>query len=315
MTTTALAVAAIVALAAQPAGEYRADRSARDVSLGYSVSPTDLTVAQRIVVTLRVTAPAGWSIAWPAVGEKLGRATVVSTTDARDGLTHTRTITLEPYLPGDDTIPSLSVSVSPRDPQAAASPVTLSTEPVKLTIRALLPDDPAQSLELPQLRGEREPAGSKPVPVAAIIGGAVALLGAGVAGAVIATRRKPVAVDHAALALAAIDAVAAAPAPTSGAARNAALDELGAAARRFLQARGVAGAVGAATPDLAPMLARVPHVAAVADRLTALLTAIDAARFDPRRASEAPGPLAAQLAAVLRTLVPAPADAVGRGAA
>lgn len=301
-------------------GEYRAELSSGGATLVYRVVPTQLTVAQRVQVQLTVEAPAGWSVSWPAVGEKLGRATVVDTADNREGLKQTRTITLEPYLPGDDTIPALSVSVSPRDPQAGAAPVTLTTMPVPLAIRALIGEGDTQNPFEAELRDARSPEEAgwlwkywnalRPRTRARIRNGALfggVFVVAGVVALIV--RRKPEPVDdHAGTALARLDALAAGPAASSHAARDAALDQIGAAARDFLQARGVASAVGASTPELA---SRLPASNPGTPRIVELLSGVDSARFDPRNQTQAPGPLAAQLAAVLRSTFAPAVQAVG----
>lgn len=320
MTPPSLALLAALApalvCAAQPATEHRAELSSAGAALVYRVAPTDLTVAQRVRVELSVTAPAGWSVSWPAVGEKLGRATVVDTTDTRDGAAQTRTYTLEPFLPGEDTIPPLSVSVSPRDPQAGAAPVTLTTEPVTLSIRALLAESDADAPVEPQLRDVRDDAGASEGMPGWMIGALAALVpGALGIAYVLATRRRAAPADPASAALARIDAIAAGPAPGSSPQRNAALDDLASAARAFLQSRGVSDAVGAATPDLATRLSSHPVFNAAPARLTELLSAIDAARFDPRSQGVAPPTLAAELGAVLRPALAPPPQPPAGGAA
>jgi hypothetical protein len=285
-------------------GDYRAELSNAGVTLVYHVTPTDLTVAQRIRFELAVTAPPGWSVTWPAVSDKLGRATVVDTSDGRDGLKQTRTYTLEPYLPGDDTLPALSVSASPRDPQAGADPVTLTTEPVPLTIRALLPDsDPTDPSKLdPRLRDPRDLAAPPRMTPWLIGAGAAAATALIALGFVLASRKRTPPADPAAAALARIEAIAAA-APASTPQRDAALDALALAAREYLQARSVPDALGAATPELVARISRVPAIAPVAPQLTALLARVDAARFDPRHQALAPGALAAELASLLRSTI------------
>lgn len=307
--TPAQAPAVDAATVPPASGEYRAELSNSDATLTYLVSPTDLVVAQRIRLELTVTAPAGWSVSWPAVGERLGRATVVDTSDRRDGLKQTRIIVLEPYLPGADTIPPLSVSASPRDPQSGAAPVTLTTEPVPLNIHALLADPKAEEMldaELRPAHGADDAAsGWTPgrIGVAAALG--VVSVAAAI-GVIAALKRRRAPVDPAFAALARIEAVAGAPAPTSAPHRNRALDELSHAVREFLQARGVENAVGAATPDLAPRIARVPALAPLAGRVGELLGSIDSARFDPRRQGALPGAIASELAGVLRPALTPP---------
>ncbi len=296
--------AIVLAAEAQPSGEYRSELSTGGVSLLYRVIPTDLTVAQRIRVELTVTVPPGWSVSWPAVGEKLGRAAVVETADARDANKHTRTFTLEPYLPGDDTVPALSVSASPRDPQTTAEPVTLTTESVPLTIKALLAETDADKPVDAQFRDARDDSGSKSGTPAWLIGavGVSAMLATGI---VLASRRRVALPDLSRAALAKVDALAAAKPPATAADRNAALDQTAHAAREFLQARAVRNAIGTATTDLGARITSVPSLAPAAARITELLATIDSARFDPRHEGVAPGTIAAELAAVLRsTLAP-----------
>lgn len=112
------------------------------LSLQVSVDRTSMNVAQLLTVSLRCETPPGIDVQYPAFESKLGDFSIDSTTDEPDRASagaeprtvRTRRIALEPFLPGDYTIPPIEVKWI----RATESGIA-RTEPIRITVSSLLP--------------------------------------------------------------------------------------------------------------------------------------------------------------------------------
>ena len=141
--TRFLLLAAILALAAcgdRGAGgpeEFAVERAyeSGDASLTVKASKDVITVADRLKLVLELTAPEGEAVAFPTPPEKLGEFTVIGTNDADPVLVegarilHRRAYELDPFLPGEYEIPSLTVQIG-QDRQIETAPITIQVDSV-----------------------------------------------------------------------------------------------------------------------------------------------------------------------------------------
>ncbi len=127
------------------------------ISVTLSVDRTTIRAADAVTLTLTASAPTGVAVELPAFepDAKLGEFTIASVHDeppvlepaSNEGGTGARTIstrrcTLEPFLPGDYTIPSLEVTwrrVAATNSDDAGARGVARTEPIVLTVESLLP--------------------------------------------------------------------------------------------------------------------------------------------------------------------------------
>jgi hypothetical protein len=103
-------------------------------------------IAERIRLTLEVTAPEEYDATMPSVGEKLGQFRVVdcrSTPPVLVGgsqIRQIRTYILEPFLPGEYSMPPMKVAFRPRGGQESDKQ-ELETDEIKIQVKSVLPDN------------------------------------------------------------------------------------------------------------------------------------------------------------------------------
>lgn len=124
------------------------DRPTLSVEVG--ASSTSVTVADRVVLTVRVRSTPGARLEWavPETGKPLGDFTVQSVArspsrlDDRGLREDVTTIVLEPYLPGSRVVPPMEFSLA-ADPESAQGPDSpevqkIRTEPIAIEVRSVL---------------------------------------------------------------------------------------------------------------------------------------------------------------------------------
>jgi len=152
----ALALAALAASCASDRDErasarFEVERSYQSGSaqLTQRISDREITAADRVLMVLEAAAGETTDVSWPEFGEKLGKFRVREARSepprlAEEGrLLTRRVVELEPFLPGDYEIPSLTVRVDEQQEQDqgedAAAVQTIETEPVAIEVRSVLP--------------------------------------------------------------------------------------------------------------------------------------------------------------------------------
>jgi hypothetical protein len=140
----------------------------RTTSLGpatvtVDVNRLELNAAQHVRLAITAEVPPGYTLAWPAAEAKLGEFSVGSRSEAparlRAGrVSQSLTFTLEPFLPGEYTIPAMEIAyarIGSRDTG------TVKTDPVAVRVVSLIPQDapleagPARSVVDAPPRGAR----------------------------------------------------------------------------------------------------------------------------------------------------------------
>ena len=113
------------------------------VSLDMALTRRDLTPAQQTALRLDLTADEDLALAWPNLPEEMGGFTVVDERFDQNALVddgrirRTRHVTLEPFLPGDYVIPTLSFAWT----NSAGKQLELLTEPISVRVRSVLPPE------------------------------------------------------------------------------------------------------------------------------------------------------------------------------
>ena len=114
------------------------------------VSRSELTVADRIDLLLEASSPEDRSVEFPSPEENLGEFRVIETRGGspkllEDGrVAEDRTYVLEPFLPGDYTIPAMSVRFPRKvDDASTDTEITIETEPIPILVTSVLPTPPA----------------------------------------------------------------------------------------------------------------------------------------------------------------------------
>lgn len=158
------------------------------VTLTEYLNLTQINAAQRIHLVLRASAPDGYALTMPGAGEKLGGFSVVETRDQAPALLAGRVVrevafTLEPFLPGEYSIPALEVGYQQ---QSSGASGTAKTEPATISVTALVQDD--VKLDPGPIRGVVAPerVGSWAAPILGALAGAGLISGAGI----VAYRRR-----------------------------------------------------------------------------------------------------------------------------
>ncbi|MBU0728997.1 MAG: BatD family protein [Proteobacteria bacterium] len=108
------------------------------------VDTNEITVADRITLSLTTIAPEGYEVVMPNPENSFGEFTVVdfSNTEpflaADNTIRRMRTYILEPFLAGVYTIPSLTIIFNPGK---ETKPLEISTEELAVTVKSLLPEN------------------------------------------------------------------------------------------------------------------------------------------------------------------------------
>jgi len=122
------------------------------VSLTVSTDRKELSIADRLNLTLTVEHDESYQVELPAFGDKLEAFGIVDYRTTPPALVGTnrvrlaRTYTLEPFLSGDYTIPAMTLRFTPASnvvADAAAKTYTLESEPFTIRVTSLLPADVA----------------------------------------------------------------------------------------------------------------------------------------------------------------------------
>jgi hypothetical protein len=158
--------------------------------LDLKVSRKEITVAERLTLSLEATVEEGYEVGFPAaggIGNDFGLVDF-TTTPARllpgGKIALKREYVLEPMLSGDYTIPALKVRFTGKGGESHE----LETEPVSVKVLSLLPKD-MQELEIKDIVGPQSP----PARIGWILlaAGALLLVGAGVVlGALSLSKRR-----------------------------------------------------------------------------------------------------------------------------
>lgn len=175
------------------------------------LSSTDITTVDRLTITIDITLPPGRTIEpfLPGTTRALEAAgwSVISgsTTPPRLGtdgsLTHRASFLVEPFLPGEYSVPPFDITTIDQ----AGGTHTITTQPAKVTVRSVLPDDEADQLPQPGVNDTSNMTGDAPLgdlrpppdeprpgPLIAVIVGVLVFTGiAFAARAALATRRPP----------------------------------------------------------------------------------------------------------------------------
>jgi hypothetical protein len=136
--------AQLTAAPAPPAAIQRTLRTnsgEASLAVAMSIDRAELTVADRVLVTLTCSTRAGAALSLPSFDQRLGDFTLVSSENSeqanaaggRDTITR---LVLEPFLFGDKTIPSIAVEATD-----AGRTLSLKTEPVTLRVSPVAADD------------------------------------------------------------------------------------------------------------------------------------------------------------------------------
>jgi len=149
-----LLAVALLASCAQETGQGEAGGSAIDktfergpMTLRLKVDHDQITIADRIQLTLEAEVDEGYQVEMPKFGEKLEQFGIVDFREpppvlADEGrVLHTRTYTLEPFLSGDYTIPPMKVQFWKEDEEERHD---AETEAVTIKVASLLPEEVAE---------------------------------------------------------------------------------------------------------------------------------------------------------------------------
>ena len=119
------------------------------VRLELDITPPEITIADRLTLSMTVVADEAVEIEFPPFGEKLEQFGVVDYNTTLPELVDKnkkkirRTYILEPFLSGDYTIPPLKVRFHMKDEKTDESH-EIETEPVTINVKSLLPEKMAE---------------------------------------------------------------------------------------------------------------------------------------------------------------------------
>lgn len=163
-------------------------------SVKVALDRDQLTTASDARLTLEVTMPAGGAPVIPEPPKDLGGFTLVERSAAAPrlapdgGTTASETWRLEPFLPGDYTIPSIVFAYT--DPSGARGEVR--SEPIHVTVASELAPDQQEATEIGPPRGVVDPASPVQSGAATWTVGGVAMIGvAGIGAGVWYLRKRP----------------------------------------------------------------------------------------------------------------------------
>jgi len=145
-------------IAARDASALSSEASERSVSVSVRVRDASITTAARTELTVRTSAPESVSIESPDIARLLTDWTVTPDGPARrdvvgERVVRTRTYRLEPFLPGEYSVPALAFDWS--DEQTNESG-TLTTEPLAIIVTSVL-DEGEQDAEFADIKAVATP--------------------------------------------------------------------------------------------------------------------------------------------------------------
>ncbi len=164
-----LAVAAVGMFAAQPAGAAEVRRLRNGPVTGQSeLAASEAAIADPVTWTLRVEAPQGSRVAWPALPAAVGRLQLELGGEAEDlpvaagdGRRYwERRYRVESFYPGTHRLPELTIEVTvpARQPPAADNSAPAATTPEAVARSTSLRPEPLQLTVQSSLAGPAEPA-------------------------------------------------------------------------------------------------------------------------------------------------------------
>lgn len=291
----------LLALATGPEGgstvtqpRAAADSGAR---LNISVDRSAITTVDRLTLRVSLVTPVGVAAKLPDIADDIGGFSAIArndeiprvSVDANGGATLVlaRTLTLEPFLAGEYTIPALEARVGP-----PSSERVVKSEPIVVKVSSVIPsgEEPKEA----EARGVLDPA-KRGLPAWMLIAGALAcgLVGAGVAWRV--TRRTSHPLPPDAIALSRLGEL-----ERGGAGEPALAHEISIHLRKGLGSRLATPLDRLCTPEIAQRLGDRPD----ARETIGILEACDEIRFGGRSVS----------AEAVRALARRAADAITRAA-
>ncbi len=136
------------------------------VTLRVTIDRKEISIAERVNLTLAVEARESYEVALPKFGEKLEQFGIVDYRTPqpklvdKDTVLHSKLYTLEPFLSGEYTIPPMTVHFWQKETEKENAH-ELETEALTVTVKSLLPEQ----LEDLQIRDIAPPAELPPPPV------------------------------------------------------------------------------------------------------------------------------------------------------
>lgn len=106
------------------------------------VSKDDLTSVEELELILQTRAAENWKVQFPEISDKIGKFQVVQRgtedreLDRDENLVTTRRYTLEPFLPGDYSIPPLQISFGQKGTEY---PFSMETGEIPISVTSVLP--------------------------------------------------------------------------------------------------------------------------------------------------------------------------------
>lgn len=148
-----------------------------------TLDPAQPTSAQTLTLTISAELQPGYDLGAILLGSSLPEGwKVLDTTDAPARINPdesrlvTRTIRIEPFLPGDFEIKPFEIALRTPTPQTSDAVEAITTQPIKLTVRSVLA--PGESKELADIKPAARPPYTLPTWAWFAIGGGVVALGA-----------------------------------------------------------------------------------------------------------------------------------------
>jgi len=118
------------------------------VEIGVSLDRSVITSAEQVTLRLTLTSGEDLQIAWPEIPDEIEGFSVADERHARDALVEggrirrVRTITFEPFLPGEYTIPAITFTWSSPENES----MKLETEPLEVRVDSVLSDSAPEAI-------------------------------------------------------------------------------------------------------------------------------------------------------------------------
>lgn len=181
MAILVLCAASRATLAAPTALTQQASSEHAKVSL--SLTPAEPTSAQTLTLIITAELKPGFDLGYTPLDAVLPEGwRVIDSNDAPPRInpdnsrTITRTIRLEPFLPGEVELKSFEIPVRPTPPAGSDAAETIGTQPIRLMVRSVL--EPGEKKELAAIKPVARPPYQLPTWAWFAIGGGVVALGA-----------------------------------------------------------------------------------------------------------------------------------------